>query len=216
MLNRKTILFLSSLIMLLSAGCTTRYQQMLHERDARIRELNNDVAQLRGENDDLRRREMAAQAALRDASAQRPEPSSGVVGETQRLVGDDATVSFRHGLLTIGVNDSVTFSSGSTELKSSANTVLRNIADVVKSKYKGRRIYVQGHTDTDPIVKTKGLYRDNRHLSVERADAVARYLIKQGVPESEIVVMGFGPYDPISADKAQNRRVEVGIGEPIH
>lgn len=216
MLYRKTLLFLSALVLLLATGCTTRYQHMLHERDARIRELNSEVATLRGENDDLRRREMAAQAALRDASMSKPEPApSTELSDAQRMVGDDATVSYRRGYLTIGVNDSVTFSSGSTELKGSANTVLRNIARVIKEQHPGRRIYVQGHTDTDPIVKTKGRFRSNRHLSVERADAVAASLIKQGVPESSIVVMGFGQFDPIGNGKDKNRRVEVAIGEPI-
>jgi chemotaxis protein MotB len=216
MLYRKTILFLSALVLSLASGCTARYQDMLHERDARIRELNNEVAQLRGENDDLLRREQAAQAALRDASARVPEKASGnEVGETQRLVGDDAYVSYRRGRLSIGVNDSVTFASGSTELKGSANGVLRNIANVLKQQHTGKRIYVEGHTDNDPIVKTKDKYRSNRHLSAERADAVASYLILQGVPDSAITIVGYGQFDPLGGDKGKNRRVEVVIGDPI-
>lgn len=217
MLFRKSILFLSVLTLLFSAGCTTRYQDMLRERDSRIRELNNDVARLRGDNEDLLRREAAAQNALRDASVQRPreDPSAGELGETQRAVGDEAVVSYRRGRLSIGVNDSVTFDSGSTALKGSANTVLRNIAGLLKNQHAGKRFYIEGHTDADPINKTKDKYRSNRHLSVERADSVARYLISQGVSESSIAVVGYGQYDPVGSGKARNRRVEVVIGDPI-
>lgn len=211
---RKSVLFLSAVVLMLSAGCTTRYQDMLRERDGRIRELNGVVAQLRGENDDLARRELAAQSALRDASV--PPPSSNrEIGETQRAVGDDAHVSYRRGRLSIGVNDSVTFDSGSTALKTSAHKVLRNVSGLLKNQHVGKRFYVEGHTDRDPIVKTRKKYRSNRHLSSERADAVAQYLISQGVPESAIAVVGYGPYDPVGSGKAQNRRVEIVIGDPI-
>ena len=214
---RKSILFSFVTILLLGAGCTTRYQDMLRERDGRIRELNGEVARLRGENDDLLRREQAAQIALQEASVNRSsvDPSSREIGETQRMVGDDAFVSYRRGRLSIGVNDSVTFASGSTALKGSAHRVLRNIANVLKQQHTGKRFYVEGHTDTDPIRRTKDKYRSNRHLSSERADAVARYLISQGVPESSIAVVGYGPYDPVGSGKAQNRRVEIVVGDPL-
>jgi len=51
---------------------------------------------------------------------------------------------------------------------------------------------------------------------MERADAVARYLIKQGVPESSIVTVGYGQFDPIDANKkTPNRRVEIVVGDGI-
>lgn len=215
MLYRKTILFLSSLVLMLGAGCTTRYQDMLRDRDTRIRELNNQIAQLRGENEDLQRRESAAQSALRDASAKTPRDDS-ELSNTQKALGDDAHVSYRGGRLSIGVNDAVTFDSGSVALKEKSHQVLRNVANLLKQKHSGKRIYVEGHTDTDPLVKTKDKYRDNRQLSYERADAVGRFLVGLGVPESSIAVVGYGQFDPISTNKGQNRRVEIVIGDAIH
>lgn len=215
MLFRKTILFLSAVAFSFLTSCTTRYQDMLRERDERIRELSGDVARLRGENEELQRREAAA---LANASAQpRAERNSGEKDDLQKLVGDDANVDYIRGRLSIGVNDSVTFDSGSTALKDSSHRVLQNVASALKSKYAGRRFYIEGHTDTDPINKTKDKYRSNRHLSVERADSVARYLVSQGVPESSIVVLGYGQYDPLGSakNKAQNRRVQIVIGESI-
>ena len=57
---RKTILVLLAAVVSLTAGCTTRYQDMLRERDERIRELSGDVARLRNENDELQRRDIPA------------------------------------------------------------------------------------------------------------------------------------------------------------
>ena len=214
MLFRKTTLFLSAVALSFLTSCTTRYQDMLRERDQNIRELSGEVARLRGENEELQRREATA---VKEASTPKRDESPNEVNQLQKDVGDDAKVSYRGGRLSIGVNDSVTFDSGSTTLKDSSHRVLQNVSGVLKGKYAGRRFYIEGHTDTDPIVKTKDKYTSNRHLSAMRADSVARYLIEKGVPESSIVVVGFGQFDPVSSakNKAQNRRVEIVIGDPV-
>ncbi|MFY9343879.1 MAG: OmpA family protein [Planctomycetota bacterium] len=210
---RKSLLLLSLVVSSLATGCTTRYQDMLRERDERIRELSGEVATLRGENADLQARPTAPAPA--NAAAARPESPS-MINELQNAVGDDASVRYVRGRVSIGVEDSVTFDSGSTALKDSSHKVLRNVASLLKGKFAGKRFYVEGHTDSDPIDKTKDKYRSNRHLSCERADAVARWLIQQGVSESAIVVVGFGQHDPRdSKQKARNRRVEIVVGESM-
>lgn len=214
MLFRKTILVLFAAVLSLSAGCTTRYQDMLRERDERIRELSGDVARLRGENQELQGRELQPQPT--NAATKRDEGGPGVISDIQNEIGGDASVGYRRGRISIGVEDSVAFDSGSTTLKDSSHRVLRNVASVLKSRFSGHRFYIEGHTDSDPIQKTKDRFRSNRHLSTERADSVAAYLIQQGVPEASIVVVGFGQFDPRDAKaKAKNRRVEIVVGDTL-
>lgn len=209
---RNSMLVLLAAVVATTAGCTTRYQDMLRERDQRILELSGDVARLRSENDELQRR--GELPAPQNATA--PRENAGVIGQIQDEVGGDASVSYRRGRISIGVDDSVTFDSGSTALKDSAHRVLRNVAEVLKSRFAGNRFYIEGHTDSDPIQKTKDRFRSNRHLSTERADAVAAYLIKQGVPEASIVVVGYGQFDPRDPkSKAKNRRVEIVVGDAM-
>jgi flagellar motor protein MotB len=209
---RKTILVLLAAVVSLTAGCTTRYQDMLRERDERIRELSGDIARLRNENDELQRHDIPAP---QNATMPR-EQSPSVISDIQNEVGGDASVSYRRGRISIGVEDSVTFDSGSTKLKDTSHKVLRNVASVLKSRFAGRRFYIEGHTDSDPIVKTKDRFRSNRHLSSERADSVAAYLIEQGVPETNIVVVGYGQFDPRDPKaKAKNRRVEIVVGDSM-
>ena len=214
MLFRKTILVLFAAVLSLSAGCTTRYQDMLRERDERIRELSGDVARLRGENQELQGRELQPQPT--NAATKRDDGSPGVISDIQNEIGGDASVGYRRGRISIGVEDSVAFDSGSTTLKDSSHRVLRNVASVLKSRFSGHRFYIEGHTDSDPIQKTKDRFRSNRHLSTERADSVAAYLIQQGVPEASIVVVGFGQFDPRDAKaKSKNRRVEIVVGDTL-
>lgn len=216
----RTILALFSMFLVLPlfGGCTTRYQDLLRDRDAQIRELNGRVAQLKAENEDLERREGVARSEadeMRRLAAQpKAQPESGLDDLKREL--DGADVRYVRGRISIGIQDSVTFDSGSVSLKDSSHRILDKIASVLTGKFGDHRIYVEGHTDTDPISKTKDKYRSNRHLSVERADAVARYLIQQGVPERRIVVVGFGQFDPKpGGNKANNRRCEIVVAEKL-
>ena len=79
----------------------------------------------------------------------------------------------------------------------------------------GIPIWVGGHTDSDPIVKSK--FASNRDLSLARAMAVLRYLVDDaGIKDGQCAVVGFGEYRPLtandsSASKARNRRVEITV-----
>ena len=71
-----------------------------------------------------------------------------------------------------------------------------------------KRFLIEGHTDS------VGAYDSNVDLSRRRAQAVADYLVAQGVDRSRLEVKGFGPDAPIAgrskADGA-NRRVEAQL-----
>jgi chemotaxis protein MotB len=76
------------------------------------------------------------------------------------------------------------------------------------------RVSIVGHTDSDPIKKSK--WADNWELSSQRSLSVLRYLIKRGIPEDLIEAAGRGASQPVadnssSSGKAQNRRVEVVV-----
>lgn len=206
---RNSLFVLAALGLSLLTSCTTRYQDLLRERDDQLRA---QTARANSLEEELQRRQAMPVEAT---AAPKSDDANNEVSALQNQVGPNASVYIRNNLLSIGVNDSVTFDSGSAALKESAHRVLQNIAAVMKNQYAGHRFYIAGHTDNDPISKSKDKFRSNRHLSTERADAVCRYLVSQGVPESSVVVVGYGQYDPLSGSKAQNRRVEVGIGEKI-
>ncbi len=213
----------ASMLLLGLGGCTAKYQDLLRDRDAQIREMNGDLAELRAANADLERRERTARDELdllRRGDPAKPDAATGDLAKVQEdLAGLD--VRYVHGRLSIGIESTVTFGSGSVELKPGAGAVLKRVAEVLKRDFAGRRIYVEGHTDNDPINKTKNRFRSNRHLSAERADVVADYLVRHGgIDPGQIVVVGWGQYDPREAAasdtaKAKNRRVEIVVGDAM-
>jgi len=118
----------------------------------------------------------------------------------------------RGGEITVRVPGDVLFASGKVDLKASAKTTLAQVARVLKSDYAGKDVRVEGHTDSDPIRKSK--WKDNLELSSQRAMAVARYLASQGVDDERLAAVGRGEHHPrasnsSAAGKAQNRRVEI-------
>lgn len=206
---RSFTLIVSLAALSMFGSCTTKYQDLLRDRDAQIRELNGRVASLRAEKEDLDRQLASERSAPRTETVQ-PENAAFRSNELQKELGNEASVSYRNGKMAIGVEDSVTFASGSDTLKDTANKILNKIAGVLKRDFSGCKIYVEGHTDSDPIQKTKDKFSDNRELSAKRANAVARYLINQGVPEAQIVIVGYGQFDPRDPRvKERNRRVEI-------
>ena len=109
--------------------------------------------------------------------------------------------------------EKVLFDSGMATIKPNGEVALRKVA-----KFLGENpaiaIRIDGHTDTDPIMRTKHLWESNHHLSAARSLSVFHFLTKkESVVESRIHIAGFGPNRPIapnttSAGKKQNRRVE--------
>ncbi len=113
------------------------------------------------------------------------------------------------------IKDAILFDAGSAEVKAAGKTVVQKIAEQIKND--GRFIRVEGHTDSDPVVRTKNKWPyGNLQLSSARAMEVAHFLIESGIPEDKISIGGYGPFRPIAANdsaasKKQNRRVEIVV-----
>ena len=74
----------------------------------------------------------------------------------------------------------------------------------------GARVLIEGHTDQ------RGDSDHNERLSWRRAQAVARFFSRRGVPNSRLEVVGHGDRQPLdtgtgSDADARNRRVEIGV-----
>jgi chemotaxis protein MotB len=109
--------------------------------------------------------------------------------------------------------DKVLYDSGSATIKPAGEKALKKMADFLKENPR-ISIRIDGHTDTDPIVRTKHMWDSNHHLSAARALSVFHFLTKrENIAEGRIHVAGFGPNRPIAsnntaAGKRENRRVE--------
>ncbi|MEK7448200.1 MAG: OmpA family protein, partial [Planctomycetota bacterium] len=112
----------------------------------------------------------------------------------------------------------VLFSSGSASLKEKAKEILTNLAGIIKN-HPDYIIRIDGHTDTDPINKSKGAWKtgENIELGSHRAINVWMHLKSQSVDPAKMFISSFGEYWPKDTNvdnntpenKRENRRVEV-------
>ncbi len=128
----------------------------------------------------------------------------------------DVKVDEAAGTITVTLENTVLFNSGKASLKKATSSELDHIYSVLRQRYSGKMVDVVGHTDTDPIRKTKNLYKDNWDLSAERALTVLRYLIDRGVGKEQICAVACGEARPVASNasasgKAKNRRVEIVV-----
>lgn len=112
-------------------------------------------------------------------------------------------------ILKLTMSSQVSFDFNSATIKSTFYSPLDKIAGIMR-RYPKTQIVVVGHTDD------VGSEEYNLQLSLKRANAVADYLIEQGVEEYRLGTEGHGEIEPVAtndtpAGRAQNRRVEIFV-----
>ena len=113
----------------------------------------------------------------------------------------------------IDVPSDVFFASGSATLNGASEKTMTQIADYIRRTHPSGLVRVEGHSDTDPIRRSKSKFHCNWELSFERAHAVMHFLVdKGGFDPRRVVCEAYGEYQPLDPKiKSKNRRVEIVI-----
>lgn len=199
-----------------SCAASRTQQQTLDEREAEIKKLREERTNLKGDMRDLNSQKESLETALAEANARVVDmPQKGSTQSFPDLDKVGVTYGMRDGEMVLSVPSEITFGSGKAELSKSGQAALEQVAKTLLREYPNSEFWIEGHTDTDKISKSK--YGTNRELSVARAMAVLRYLVEDaGVPDERCVIAGWGPYRPLAKNdsaerKAKNRRVEIVV-----
>ncbi|MGE5192977.1 MAG: flagellar motor protein MotB [Deltaproteobacteria bacterium] len=181
-------------------------QQQNQQMQAALQQSQREVAELRSQGGgsgggSIARRGVSARAASHGGAL----PLVKIPGADVAQDGD---------LVRIRLESAQLFGPGKAELKSDVGPTLDRIAQALKSDYSGRLVGIEGHTDSDPITRSK--WKNNHELAVARAVALFTALKQRGVSESQLFVAGYGPNRPLAGDKSkqaksQNRRVEIVV-----
>ena len=107
-------------------------------------------------------------------------------------------------------DDAVKFPVNKTELSQDAEDKLKDFADRLKGENKNVYLEIQGHTDST------GAKDYNMKLGEARAEAVRRFLNKQGIALNRMSTISYGQDEPVDSNKtkdgrAKNRRVVVVV-----
>jgi len=215
---RKGMLVAALALVATGAGCQSKLAEENRQLWAQNRELQARYGEAANQPkaDPQQVNALQGEIAARDAKiseleTQLRQPTTGPSAPSQaQLAGIEATMDQATGNLTVNIPGDVLFDAGRASLKDSAKATLNKIAGAIKKEYGGKHVFVDGHTDPDPIAKTKGMWQDNLDLSAERARAVAKYLTSQGLDQRNVDTRAFGSTVP-KKTKESSRRVEIVV-----
>ncbi len=190
---------------LVIAGCgPTAEQKKIQDLIAETDQLKRDLEDRDRAHNDMLAREGEARQTIDELNR---ELASLRANEGKQTDGWITMPSFDM----ISIPGSVLFASGKAELTSQGRGKLAEIASDIRARYADRDIYVFGHTDNEPIRKSK--WKDNWELGAHRSLTVVRALRGNGIAPDQLIQANCGEFKPRDANSAatgrqQNRRVE--------
>ena len=185
---------------------------------ARIDELTREQEDLQRQKEltesELLATKARCEALEKNRTSARPAPAPAPVVTPIPADSEGMDIRKRGNDTVINLPSDVFFASGSASLSAAGERTMVRVAEYIKKNHGGGLIRVEGHSDSDPIRKTKGKFHCNWDLSFERAHAVVHYLVEKGhVDQHRLVCEAFADNQPQSpSDKSKNRRVEIVIG----
>jgi chemotaxis protein MotB len=211
LMSKRSVVWVGVLSLCLLAGCTNyrqRYERLAVENEDQKTKLSKADADKARMADQIAHDQTTIEELTRQLENIQKNPSEAGFGNLPVSVDPLA------GTITVTLQDAILFAPGKASLKSSTIRQLDDVVAAIRQRYSGKVVDVIGHTDADPIRRSK--WQDNLALSCERAMAVARYLDKHGLPEKQVRAIGRGAADPkdsnsTAAGKAKNRRVEIVV-----
>jgi len=184
----------------------------LDDRDRQLDEAQSREGEARSTIDELNRELARSRANVASArSARQPQPIQQQPARHQPSVakadGWISTPSFDM----ISIPGEVLFSSGKAALTRGGKGTIGKLAGDIQARYSDRDIFVFGHTDNDPIRKSK--WKDNWELGSARALTCIRELQRRGVRGGHLIQANCGEFRPAESNgsrrnKSKNRRVE--------
>jgi chemotaxis protein MotB len=221
-MNHITTRLLFTALLVIAPGMTScvsqrMHQQAISEKDSEIQRLREERTSLKGQIQKLKSSLESAHGEIADANARVIEPP---VKEEAAISNPELDalgigVSKRDGNTVISIPSSITFASGQAALSKEGKDALKKVASLLRKEHAGMRYAVEGHTDDEPIKKSK--FESNRELSYARAKAVLDYLVSDcSIEDADCMIVAHGQYEPVATgktdkDKAKNRRVEIVV-----
>lgn len=143
---------------------------------------------------------------------QKGQVDNDVINKLRTLVGQGEPGEWTVDDKGITLDSDVTFASGSEVLSAKGQSNIKKLLDT--GYLKEGTIYVVGHTDSDPISKTKNKHSSNFELSAKRAAHVAEQLVALGVHGERIVIQAHGEFRPRAGkSKREQRRIEFRVAK---
>jgi chemotaxis protein MotB len=169
-------------------------ERALAQKDSNIKDLENQIAALKDQLAQKERELKDLENKLKDLQVQLERTPKGI---------------------TLTIADRLLFASGSDELTDDGKKVLDRVAEMLKEKFPGREISIEGDTDNEPI-KFSG-WKSNWELGAARSLSVLHYFVdKHGFAPDKISATTYSEFRPkadnsTAEGKSENRRAVIVV-----
>ena len=199
----------------------TTVENYMQQLTAKERAFKAKEEQLLAQQRDLQERqeqmlqnERAIGQALEAKQRELEHLKSAVAGALVGYKDKGLNIETKDGKVYISMEDKLLFASGSWTVSPQGVEALKSLARILEDN-PDLNIMVEGHTDNDAFRGSTAV-KDNWDLSVMRATAIVKLLLKQGpsINPARVVAAGHAEYSPkvkntSAANKARNRRTEI-------
>lgn len=194
----------------------TDIDKIKSQLDERELELNRQRNELELSNADLRDKESRLselQAILDQKDAEVKALREKVSNALKGFENSGLNVYEKNGKVYVSMDEKLLFASGSWVVGSEGEKALKELATVLVQD-PDINVLIEGHTDNVPF-RGSGQVKDNWDLSVMRATAVVKSLLKYGdIDPKRVAASGRSEYLPVddlntSDARAKNRRTEI-------
>ena len=186
-------------------------QKSLEQTDKDIKEKDLEISNLGSKLNE----------ALKEKVGELEGYRSEFFGKLKKIIGEEKEINIVGDRFVL--QSEVFFQSGSAKIGNDGIQKVEEITEILISitnkipKNINWLIQVEGHTDNIPISTEQ--YPSNWELSTARAIAVAKIMMKNGVPSDKINVAGYGEHKPLlennnSTNREKNRRIELKLTQP--
>ncbi len=214
----KIVVWVGALAMssLFAVGCCDQEKKTIEDLTRENGRLKDDLAGTKASLNNAQEQAAALQAQLdekeKELLAARNSGTKVVPPAPSKITAEGWEKGLYGDRVTLGTD--ILFKPGEAKLLAEGKRKLDEIANTIKTTYKGMQVVVYGYTDSDPIRRTKDLWDDNLDLSAARAMAVTRYLWGKGLAKEMLDATARGDTNFVStnankAGKTKNRRVEI-------
>jgi chemotaxis protein MotB len=214
------------------ATCNTNLTNTTNADNAKIADLNNQIASLSSQNaslskdanayrdliKDLKARQEMLNAALAEQGTSLKEIREKIIAGLSALADSGIDVTFRNGFLYVSLPEALLFAPGSATLGKEFKEALSPLASVLNN-YPRVQIYVVGNTDSIKIHNAR--FADNWSLSTERANSIVRVLRDNyNVDPTRLLSGGRSKYNPVADNgtkegRAMNRRIQIVLNPDL-
>lgn len=174
-----------------------RMEDAIAAKNSRLDKQHESIAALKSKNKDYASTEELKQK----------------IDEIKKTFASDEAEVMKDGKNIVVRLKKMQFSTGRSDLNPDSFATLRKV-DTLISAVPVTQVTVEGHTDSI------GSNEVNKNLSEQRAEAVKKYLLSQGLPSSiKMATAGYGSNRPLATNKTKNgrainRRVDIVIETP--